>query len=71
MIFREVMIKDMLNNIQSEYPDSLENCLSENLLPNLRTRNYTPVMKRPTCDSLEDKIKHFTKRKRIELKDGS
>lgn len=61
------MVKDMLTNVKSvcEHPQNESSCLSNVLLTNVKARTYIPVMKRPTCNSLEDKIKHFAKRKKF------
>lgn len=67
------MVKDMLVNLKNEYGiinDEL-NCLSNQLLPGAKTKIYVPVMKRPTCESLEEKLKHFSKRKKIEINKNS
>lgn len=67
------MIKEMLRNLNEQHQrikkNELQNdkYLGECLLQGVKSRKYTPIMKRPTCDSLEDKIKHFAKRNRIEV----
>lgn len=66
----------MLRNLNEEYDrvkkdeDQNEKYLGECLLQGVKSRKYTPIMKRQTCDSLEDKIKHFAKRNRIEVISG-
>ncbi|CAH1159676.1 unnamed protein product [Phaedon cochleariae] len=75
---KETMLKDMLislkNDLQtvcSNNEDKHEKCLSEHLLPKHSPNNYLPVMKRQTCNSLESKIEHFAKRKRIQIVEGN
>lgn len=62
------MIKDMLTSIKNEsgYRQA-DTCLSNVLLQGVKARTYIPVMKRPTCNSLDDKIKHFGKRKKLKI----
>ncbi|XP_030765071.1 tRNA pseudouridine(38/39) synthase isoform X2 [Sitophilus oryzae] len=62
------MIEDIISNLMKQVDGSCElRCLSENLLNGVKTKKYVPVMKRQKCESLEDKIEHFSKRNRIEL----
>lgn len=64
--FRGSMVKDMLMSIKNEY--GLKNdssCLSNILIQEIKAKAHIPLMKRQTCNSLEDKIEHFTKRKKI------
>ncbi|KAJ8927470.1 hypothetical protein NQ314_020067 [Rhamnusium bicolor] len=72
-VTKENMIKEMLKSLNEEY-ENLRGCKTENnkyfsecLLQGVKSKKYIPVMKRQTCDSLEDKIKHFSKRNRIEI----
>lgn len=66
------MLKDILLNLKTEYRliQNETSCLSQELLQSAKTKTYIPVMKRHTCDSLEQKIKQFTKRKKTEVKLG-
>ncbi|CAG9861302.1 unnamed protein product [Phyllotreta striolata] len=69
------MIKGMIDCLEEKMvntDESKETCLSE-CLHNSRTKTkkYVPLLERPTCDSLEQKIEHFKKRKRIEVIDNS
>lgn len=60
------MIKDMLICLKSDYEcEGGQTCLSNELLPQAKAKTYIPLTKRPTCDSVEDKIKHFVKRKKL------
>nr|XP_023012293.1 tRNA pseudouridine(38/39) synthase [Leptinotarsa decemlineata] len=67
------MVKDMVASLETDRKtlsidcNKEEKCLSTNLFQKPSSKIYIPLMKRHTCDSLEDKIKHFTKRKRIEI----
>lgn len=61
------MVKDMITNLKSHYGQDVPSCLSIELLQNAKTKAYIPVMKRQTCDSLEDKIKQYVKRKKIQI----
>lgn len=62
---KSTMIKAMLSNL----PDTENtNFQSDCLLRGVESKIYTPLMKRLTCESLEEKIKHFTKKQKIEVK---
>ncbi|XP_019874758.1 tRNA pseudouridine(38/39) synthase [Aethina tumida] len=69
---KECMIRHMISSLQSilktmPQEESDEICLSEYLMQGIRYKKYIPLMKRQKCESLEEKIKHFAKRKRIEV----
>ncbi|XP_057653874.1 tRNA pseudouridine(38/39) synthase isoform X2 [Diorhabda carinulata] len=71
---KKEMVRDMIKAIENikiskKLPVVETKCLSEHLVQHLKTKNYVPLLKRQTCDSLEDKIEHYMKRKRIELID--
>lgn len=63
------MIRIMIEDLRNELKTSNEKCLSENLIQGIKSKNYIPVMKRKTCDSLEKKIVHYLKRSRLVVKD--
>ncbi|XP_050294650.1 tRNA pseudouridine(38/39) synthase [Anthonomus grandis grandis] len=65
---KNAMIKDIINSLtkHQENPNDLK-CLTEYLVGGVKPKTYVPVMKRPKCKSLEDKIQHYSKRKRIEI----
>lgn len=60
------MIKDMLIHITNEFALEKKDsrCFSNILIQDIKTKTHIPLMKRQTCNSLEDKIKHFAKRKK-------
>ncbi|CAH0560811.1 unnamed protein product [Brassicogethes aeneus] len=61
-------LEDNLKTISEKNDKTLEkNCLSEYLIQGVKMKNYIPLMKRQKCKTLEERIKHFTKRKRIEI----
>ncbi|KAG5897914.1 hypothetical protein JTB14_014031 [Gonioctena quinquepunctata] len=70
---KKQMVKDMITSLKGESlqikgeKTEEENCLSSILLQKPSPKIYLPLLERKTCGSLEDKIKHFTKRKRIEI----
>ncbi|CAG9766637.1 unnamed protein product [Ceutorhynchus assimilis] len=65
---KSVMIKDIINNLYGKLDNKDETkCLSEHLVAGVKAKNYVPVMKRQKCESLENKIVHYSKRKRIEI----
>nr|CAD7448031.1 unnamed protein product [Timema bartmani] len=60
------MVRAMLLDLES----SLETPVSEQtscLLQGVRSKVYQPLLKRPTCGSLETRIEHYVKRQRLEL----
>ncbi|KAK9687218.1 hypothetical protein QE152_g36592 [Popillia japonica] len=59
------MILDLKLKITADDPSL---CSSNFLLQGVQSKIYVPVMKRQRCESLEDKIKSFTKRKRFKRK---
>ncbi|KAJ8922599.1 hypothetical protein NQ315_007630 [Exocentrus adspersus] len=72
---KESMVKEMLKILNEEYHQlkqvkQNDKYLGECLLQGTKSRTYIPIMKRKTCDSLDDKIKHFTKRNRIQVLKG-
>lgn len=65
---KAIMLKDMLDNLSSQLDDLQSiKCPSDYLVEGVKSKKYTPIMKRQKCESLEDKIKHYSKRKRIEV----
>nr|CAD7452153.1 unnamed protein product [Timema tahoe] len=63
---RASMVRAMLLDLES----SLETPVSEQtscLLQGVRSKVYQPLLKRPTCGSLETRIEHYVKRQRLEL----
>nr|XP_022902668.1 tRNA pseudouridine(38/39) synthase isoform X1 [Onthophagus taurus] len=62
------MLMYMINDLEQKgFGEKKKTYFSDFLLQGIKAKNYVPVMKRQKCDSLEDKIKHYTKRKRIEI----
>nr|CAD7428975.1 unnamed protein product [Timema monikensis] len=60
------MVRAMLLDLES----SLEVPVSEQtscLLQGVRSKVYQPLLKRPTCGSLEARIEHYVKRQRLEV----
>ncbi|XP_060530616.1 tRNA pseudouridine(38/39) synthase [Cylas formicarius] len=61
------MVKDMISNLNDYFPKESPQNLSQHLLSGVKVKKYIPVLKRQRCDSLETKIKHYSKRNRIEI----
>ncbi|XP_066150197.1 tRNA pseudouridine(38/39) synthase isoform X2 [Euwallacea fornicatus] len=62
------MIRDVISNLLGKLEVTTEiTCLSECLISGAKSKKYIPIMKRKTCESLEDKIQHYSKRKRIKV----
>ncbi|CAN8003847.1 unnamed protein product [Ixodes hexagonus] len=66
------MIQSMLRDIAGlpcmAGTEVLSQC--DPLLSGPTMRVYRPLLQRPVCDSLEERVKHFAKRRRIEAADG-
>ncbi|KAJ8688400.1 hypothetical protein QAD02_024195 [Eretmocerus hayati] len=66
---KATMTKDMLDNLRSLFSDEMgfpeyqSNCLLQGVEPKV----YKPLVERETCESLEDRIEHYTKKQRIKL----
>ncbi|XP_076257439.1 tRNA pseudouridine(38/39) synthase isoform X2 [Rhynchophorus ferrugineus] len=69
MSIKKAMVEDAICSIstQLKYPKLICKCLTENLLTGVKPKKYVPVLKRQKCESLEDKIHHYSKRNRIEI----
>ncbi|KAG4074308.1 hypothetical protein HA402_008717 [Bradysia odoriphaga] len=65
------MMHEMLSHIQDIYVNHLKmptfNSQIEILLEGVRSKQYQPLMTRTTCESLENRIAHFAKKRRIEV----
>ncbi|XP_072376721.1 tRNA pseudouridine(38/39) synthase isoform X2 [Diabrotica undecimpunctata] len=66
------LIKGMVTSLVSlkrknEEGDSTYKCLSENLIQGIRCKKYQPLLERQSCHSLEHKIEHFTKRRKLKV----
>nr|CAG4643292.1 EOG090X083V [Ilyocryptus agilis] len=63
---KATMLREMLNKIEEKVDIKTENqaiCL----VSGARPKAHVPLMKRPKCDSLEERIEHYAKRKRIQI----
>nr|CAG4637109.1 EOG090X083V [Ceriodaphnia reticulata]SVE73005.1 EOG090X083V [Ceriodaphnia reticulata] len=65
---KAVMLKEMLNNVEKLLDTKVESQL-KGLVYGIEPKIYLPLMKRQKCESLEERIEHFAKRKRIEVSD--
>ncbi|XP_025074957.1 tRNA pseudouridine(38/39) synthase isoform X2 [Pogonomyrmex barbatus] len=66
-IIKSTMIKNMLMELEN-----LVNCVnidfqSDCLLLGVQSKIYQPLMKREMCESLENKIKHYEKKRKFEV----
>ncbi|KAG0429987.1 hypothetical protein HPB47_023101 [Ixodes persulcatus] len=66
------MIRSMLKDIAGlpcmAGTEVLSQC--DPLLSGPTARVYRPLLQRPVCDSLEERVRHFAKRRKIEASDG-
>lgn len=63
-----MMLREILHRVEELVDEKIENqtrCLVSGVKPKV----HIPLMKRPKCDSLEERIEHYAKRKRIEIVD--
>nr|CAG4641791.1 EOG090X083V [Eurycercus lamellatus] len=63
---KATMLKEMLNYLEGLVEFKVEN-QAKSLVLGVESKTYVPLMKRPTCDSLEERVEHYAKRKRIEV----
>ncbi|XP_028163321.1 tRNA pseudouridine(38/39) synthase isoform X1 [Ostrinia furnacalis] len=72
---KTTMIKDSLRVLEAEYRKMCQNDANEKceerivayadcLLQGVKPRVYTPLMKRQTCSSLEERIEHYKKKRK-------
>ncbi|XP_034938711.1 tRNA pseudouridine(38/39) synthase [Chelonus insularis] len=61
----EHMINDLKSNLRNHCDDL--NCQADCLIQGVQSKVYQPLMKRVTCESLENRIKHFEKKRKIEV----
>lgn len=60
------MLKEMLQNLEQKASVQPERPYLS-LIQGVEAKVYTPLLKRPQCESLERRIEHYAKRKRIEI----
>ncbi|OXU24382.1 hypothetical protein TSAR_014354 [Trichomalopsis sarcophagae] len=62
------MTRNMLNDLEAFFDDETShlNHQSDCLLQGVEAKVYKPLMQRDTCESLEDRIEHYTKKRRLE-----
>lgn len=63
---KSVMLKEMLQNLEQKASVQPERPYLS-LIQGVEAKVYTPLLKRPQCESLERRIEHYAKRKRIEI----
>nr|CAG4634860.1 EOG090X083V [Alona affinis] len=68
---KATMIGEMLNCLEQLPVESKMENQIKGLLMGAERKTYIPLLKRPTCESLEERIEHFAKRKRIEVVDDT
>ncbi|XP_043217807.1 tRNA pseudouridine(38/39) synthase-like [Amphibalanus amphitrite] len=62
---RAAMLREMLTELTArhgEQPSAQTRCLTSGVRP----RVYTPLLRRPTCDSLEERVDHYVKRRKLD-----
>uniref|UniRef100_A0A2A4K4U0 Pseudouridine synthase I TruA alpha/beta domain-containing protein n=1 Tax=Heliothis virescens TaxID=7102 RepID=A0A2A4K4U0_HELVI len=78
---KTTMIRDVINVLENQYSELCENetadtdgnkterdrviKYTECLLQGVKSRVYTPLLKRVTCSSLEERIEHYRKKRKI------
>ncbi|XP_054012629.1 tRNA pseudouridine(38/39) synthase [Hylaeus anthracinus] len=67
---KSVMIENMLSDLENSMDHKDLSFQNDALLIGVQSKIYQPLMKRVTCESLENKIKHYkNKKKRKEMSD--
>ncbi|XP_015124476.1 tRNA pseudouridine(38/39) synthase isoform X2 [Diachasma alloeum] len=63
---KAAMIRSMLQDLESHVISQEDlDFQSEGLIQGVQSKIYQPLMKRVTCESLENRIKHFEKKRKI------
>ncbi|XP_008549718.1 tRNA pseudouridine(38/39) synthase [Microplitis demolitor] len=65
------MIKSIIDDLSTHSTSEGFNYQSDCLIQGVQAKVHQPLMKRITCESLENRIKHFEKKRRIEIKNPS
>ncbi|XP_044015777.1 tRNA pseudouridine(38/39) synthase isoform X2 [Aphidius gifuensis] len=66
---KSAMTRSMLQNLENLTKNKISsNNQSDCLILGVHSKCYQPLMKRITCESLENRIKHFEKKQRINIK---
>lgn len=63
---KEMMVGTMLDGLHKLSPDLNLNKQSVCLLQGVTPRTYVPLMERPQCESLEEKIRHYSKKQKLQ-----
>uniref|UniRef100_A0A6P7FY38 tRNA pseudouridine(38/39) synthase n=1 Tax=Diabrotica virgifera virgifera TaxID=50390 RepID=A0A6P7FY38_DIAVI len=61
------MVTSLISLNRKNDEDSTYKCLSEHLVQGVRCKKYQPLLERQSCHSLEHKIEHFTKRRKLQI----
>ncbi|CAL7937338.1 unnamed protein product [Xylocopa violacea] len=61
---KSVMVEDMLSDLEDGIDREDISCQVDLLLLGVQPKVYQPLMKRATCESLENRIKHFEEHKK-------
>ncbi|KAM0733975.1 tRNA pseudouridine(38/39) synthase [Formica fusca] len=64
---KSTMIKNMLTKLEDLINCANTDFQSDCLLLGVRSKVYQPLMKREMCESLENKIKHYEKKRKFEV----
>lgn len=64
MLFELGDIQSQLESNNVEHANKFANVLNQDN----KTKRYVPLMSRPKCDSLEVKVEHYLKRRKLEIK---
>ncbi|RXG68153.1 tRNA pseudouridine(38/39) synthase [Armadillidium vulgare] len=67
--------ESMLHSMLRDLSFCLQQNCNENLIPSnqhmfshldVKVKNYRPLMERPTCESLEERVEHYVKRRKLD-----
>lgn len=66
---KTTMLKDMLLQISNlKKNESKTSDLSESLLQGVKSKIYKPIMERQMCESLENRLQHYAKRRKLDVR---
>lgn len=66
---KATMIREMVTDLQLKLTDQEElNLQCDCLLQGVKAKIYQPLLERTTCETLENRIEHYVKKRRLEVK---
>ncbi|XP_012267402.2 tRNA pseudouridine(38/39) synthase [Athalia rosae] len=68
-VIKTAMTREMLVDLQTKRTSATEiNSQCDCLLQGVKSKTYQPLLQRTTCETLENRIEHYVKKRRLEVK---